>query len=438
VIESSGGTRSIRLKGRRATAVRVERFGVTVTEGPDSGHSVVLSSTSIRVGTDPSGDLVLTDATCSRRHALLTLTPDGVRLEDLGSRNGTFVNGVRIEAALLEPGAVILVGASVLKLTRGPGEYVVVPDEAVAFGGLYARSEPMRDVFALIRQLARTDLPVALTGETGTGKELVARALHQFGPRAARPFVVLDCGSIVPELLHSQIFGHEKGAFTGADRQTPGVFEAAAGGTVFLDEVGEIDLAVQPNLLRALEIKEVIRLGSQKPVPVDFRVLSATNRDLRTRAQEGSFRQDLYYRLSCVTIRLPSLRERTEDIPLLVDHFLAECAARHETPAPKISPGALDLLMSHSWPGNVRELRNVVESTWALAEAGMILEEQVRRALPPAPPPQANPLEAAEKTALEAVLAETAGNYREAARRLGISLSTMYEKLRRHGLKSKK
>jgi DNA-binding NtrC family response regulator len=446
VIESNGGTRKVTVAGDPALELVVDRFSLTVEEGPDRGRSVLLSSTSVRIGTADGNDLVLSDPTVSRRHALFIITASGIIVEDAESRNGTLVDGTRIRSAFVTATSIIQVGATILKIAPTASHYLVVPDPEESFEGMKARSTAMRETFSLIRQLAKTDLPVSITGETGTGKELVARALHRAGPRREKNFLVLDCGSILPELLRSELFGYEKGAFTGADKSTKGILEEAEGGTVFLDEVGEIDISVQPNLLRALETREAVRLGSRKPVPVDFRIVSATNRDLRKRCQEGAFREDLYYRLSCVTIQLPSLRERVEDIPLLATHFLAECAQRNQTANPGFSPGAMTVLEGYSWPGNLRELKNVVEAGWVFAGGKPLLEQHVRSALGPklepdilpvvpAPEPALGSLEQAERHTIEAALLASNWNRKAAAQALGISRQTMFTKIRQYGLK---
>ncbi len=450
LLDSEAGTRRVEIRGRKGTELSVSGFYVTVVEGPDRGLTVPLSSTSLRIGTHASNDLVLTDRAASRRHALLTTTPSGPSLQDLGSTNGTLVNGVRIQTAFVPDGGRIQIGDDVLTLTVLPSKFVVLPSAEPSFEGLLGRSEAMREVFTLVEQLSQTDLPVAITGETGCGKELVARALHSAGHRKAKAFLVLDCGAVVPDLLRSEIFGHERGAFTGADQARKGILEQAAGGTVFLDEIGEMGLAVQPHLLRALETREVCRIGSQSRVPVDFRIVSATNKDLAGLAAAGTFREDLYYRLSCVTIRLPPLRERQEDIPLLARHFLERCAARLAFAPPALSDDALAALAALPWPGNVRQLRNAMEALCVTRKGGAIRAEDVARAVPRAPavaapaaapsappaaaPPAAESLEHAERRVIEAALQATGGNRKAAAKNLGISPTTLLAKIRRYGL----
>jgi DNA-binding NtrC family response regulator len=433
--ESAGGTRPIRVKDRAGTEVTVPRVTVTVESGPDRDSRAVLGSTSLRIGTAPENELVLGDDAVSRRHAILTLTPEGILVEDQASRNGVWIGGTRIRSAFVPEGGRFQVGRTTIRVGRSDRRFRVVSGDA-SLGEMLGESAAMRSIFALATQLARTDLPVLITGETGTGKELLARALHDSGPRHDRPFLVLDCGAIVPDLLRSEIFGHEKGAFTGADRTTRGILEEAEGGTVHLDEVGEIDASVQPQLLRALETRQICRLGSRRPIPVDVRVVAATNRDLRKMCRDGGFRSDLYYRLACVTIRLPPLRERAEDVKLLARGFLRQCAARHGLAEPEITAEAMELLERHPWPGNVRELRNVVEAACVLSGGSAIDAKDLAPHLErdAAVDAAGGPLERAEREAIARALAETGWNRRAAARRLGVSHTTLYEKIRRHAL----
>lgn len=440
LIESSAGTRSLILKGRRVCETAVASLSVRVTEGPDSGISASLASTSLRVGTAPDNDLVLTDTAVSRRHVVLVRATDGVQVEDCGSKNGTWHEGVKLGTATVPDGATLRVGSTLLRVRCTSEKFVVVPEDNPSFHGLVSRSPRMLEIFALVRQLAKVEVPVNVTGETGTGKELIARALHDAGPRRKGPYQVLDCGSILPELLRAEMFGHERGAFTGADAQRKGVFEMSSGGTVLLDEVGEIDLAVQPNLLRVLDGREIQRLGSTHRIPIDCRIVSATNRDLSQMVQQGRFRQDLLYRLSGVTLRLPPLRERTEDIPLLVDHFLASASKRQGIATQRMSQAAMALLKQHAWPGNVRELRHVIDVSAALTAGSTIEERQVRESFLPAPsspqPTAHGPsLMAAEKAAILQALETTDWNRLKASRMLGIARSTLYLKMQELGIK---
>jgi transcriptional regulator with GAF, ATPase, and Fis domain len=308
----------------------------------------------------------------------------------------------------------------------------------------------MRELFARLERIAASDATVLVTGETGTGKELVAEAIHERSPRAAGPFVVLDCGAIPPNLVESELFGHERGAFTGALGAHAGAFERAHGGTVFLDELGELPLELQPKLLRVLERREIRRLGGSKPIEVDLRVVAATNRDLAVEVNRGRFREDLYYRLAVVQVVVPPLRERREDIPLLVEHFLAALPGGERT---RLAPETIDLLRRHDWPGNVRELRNVLERAVLFADAappppGPGLAP--RAPAPPAPPAFAPdalnvaidptvPFKQAKQALVEeferryvtALLERHGGNISAAAREAGIDRMSIHKMLHR-------
>jgi len=310
---------------------------------------------------------------------------------------------------------------------------------------LIGHSPAMRRLVRTIESLRNNESHVLIHGESGTGKELVARALHAASRRRDGPFVPVDCGALPESVIESELFGHEKGAFTGAVG-APGLFRMAQGGTLFLDEIGEIPLAVQAKLLRALQYKEVRAVGASAPVSVDIRVVTATHRDLAAMVEAGRFRMDLYYRLHVVRLEIPPLRERIEDVPLLVQHFLAKHARRGEPIT--IDEDALERLMSHDWPGNVRELENVIESALALARGSRLRASDLPigrsrgAARPPVrsaePPPADLPLslDAYERSALERALREAGGNATVAARRLGIGRSTFYRKLGKHGLRA--
>ena len=330
-----------------------------------SGKKHRFDATHVRIGAGPGNDLVLDRPTVSSVHAEITGTTRGFKVKDLGSTNGTTVNGVRLIEGFVEDGAQLTIGDVALLLKVSKDTVSQPLSMASELHGAIGASAAMRAVFSRVERVAKTDATVLINGETGTGKEVIAWSIYEGSKRKDRPFVVLDCASIVRTLIESEIFGHEKGAFTGADRRRIGAFERAHGGTLFLDELGELELDMQPKLLRALERKEIQRLGGDKTIPVDVRIIAATNRDLRTMVARGEFREDLYYRLAVVSLELPPLRDRKEDIPLLVDHFLKDLKSdRAALPA-----FALERFIEHPWPGNCRELKNAVERAVVLGEA---------------------------------------------------------------------
>jgi DNA-binding NtrC family response regulator len=360
--------------GKRAVAVEVRGFEVEVVAGPDAGKRAQATRRSFEVGTHPSSDLQLSDEHVSRRHLRIDIEARDCVVRDLGSTNGTRVGGVRVRVAPLEDGAILECGQTRLKFSYVAAPFRLELAERDDFEGVLGRSVAMRELFALLDRVAPTDAPVLIQGETGTGKERVARAVHRRSRRATRPFAVFDCAAVPPTLIEAELFGHEKGAFTGATERRAGVFERADGGTVFLDELGELAVELQPKLLRVLESNEVFRVGASKPTPIDARIVAATNRDLGARIDEGQFREDLYYRLAVVTVRVPPLRERREDIALLASHFAREhLFAGEKATAP--APGweaIFDFMTGYDWPGNVRELRNVVERAVIMSDPKLL------------------------------------------------------------------
>lgn len=326
----------------------------------------------VTIGSDDQADLVLDDPTVSRLHCRLLHDGDGYRVSDLDSTNGTFINGVRIAEAFLEPGSVIACGNTRIRFEPVDEEVDLDAGERTEFGKLVGRSRQMREVFDLIENVAPTAASVVVEGETGTGKELVAQTLHEHSTRADEPFVVFDCGAVPENLVESELFGHEKGSFTGAKMSREGLFEVADGGTIFLDELGELNLDLQPKLLRVLEQGTIRRVGGNQPISVDVRVIAATNTDLADAVERGDFREDLFYRLSVVRLELPPLRDRPDDVPLLVEHFLAN-RDFNRTPegnrrVDAIHPDALDALQEYDWPGNVRELVNALQRACSFAD----------------------------------------------------------------------
>src|SRR5437868_487346 len=276
----------------------------------------------IRIGSMEDNDIVLHDDTVSRYHCKIVQDDTGYALVDNRSTNGTFINKVRIREAFLKPGAILSAGQSQLRFNAKEEEVQIVPSRSDRCAGLIGGNARMREIYSIIEKIAPTATTVVIDGETGTGKEVVAQAIHSLSPRSRNDLVVFDCGAVPPNLIESELFGHEKGSFTGAVMTRQGLFEQADGGTLFLDELGELPLDLQPKLLRALEQREVRRVGSAKAAKVDVRIIAATNRNLEDEVRAGRFRQDLFYRLSVVRLHLPALRDRFDDIPLLIQHFL--------------------------------------------------------------------------------------------------------------------
>jgi DNA-binding NtrC family response regulator len=367
----------------QATGVRVRRCRVEVVAGPDAGLKRDIEAPVIRIGARRGNDVQLTDSQVSGIHCEIRLDERGYRLRDLDSTNGTFVTGLRINDVYVPPGVVLSMGTTRLRFQPLGESVEVALSPRQSFAGLIGRSVQMREMFARLEKLAQSDATVLISGETGVGKELVAESLHEYSPRSSGPFVVLDCGSIPQNLIESELFGHERGSFTGAVSAYAGAFERAHRGTMFLDEIGELPLAMQPKLLRALERKEVRRIGGSRTIQVDIRVVAATNRDLGVEVNRGRFREDLYYRLAVARVHVPPLRERREDIEPLIEHFLS---ITPNADGARLSPETVELMKKHDWPGNVRELRNVIERALLLSEPpmGAVTDGGLR-----APPPTA-------------------------------------------------
>ncbi|MBK6846455.1 MAG: sigma 54-dependent Fis family transcriptional regulator [Proteobacteria bacterium] len=337
--------------------MHLRQYKLVVLNGQQRGREVVVTHDALRIGKAPENGLVLGDDAISRQHCEIIWDRRGYLLRDLQSTNGTRLNGAEVREAYLTSGAVVGIGAIDLRFRLAEHRIEILPSEHERLGEMVGRSLAMREIFGLIEQIAPTDATVLISGETGTGKDMVARTLHQLSRRAAGPFVIVDCGAVSGTLIESELFGHEKGSFTGATAARQGAFERADGGTVFLDELGELSLDLQPKLLRVLEQREFRRVGGNRPIHVDIRVLAATRKNLRAEVEQGAFREDLFFRLSVVPLYVPALRERKQDIPLLVAEFERQFGAG----AGAVPPEALEMMVQHEWPGNVRELRNVFE-----------------------------------------------------------------------------
>jgi two-component system, NtrC family, response regulator HydG len=333
-------------------------YVLTVIEGPDQGRTFTLGSAEpsrVLLGQSPACDARLTDRQVSRRHAALEPVGQRLRLTDLGSSNGTFVDGIGIVEVYLRGGEIVRMGGTALRVDRGAPTPAPATSSASGFGRVIGASPVMRRLYPLCERIAASTLPVVIEGETGTGKELLAEALHETGPRAQGPYVVFDCTAVPANLVESELFGHERGAFTGAVASRKGVFELAHGGTLLIDEIGDLEIALQAKLLRALERSEIRRVGSAQPLRVDARVIAATRRDLDHEVQAGRFRDDLFHRLAIARVELPPLRRRHGDIALLAAHFWREMGAREP-----LDTELLKRFEDYAWPGNVRELRNTL------------------------------------------------------------------------------
>ena len=323
----------------------------------------------IYFGSSPECEMTLTDKTVSRRHLLAAWEGEQVVLRDQGSTNGTFIQGSRFKEITIGFGAEFKLGRTVIKYL--PEEEIVDPEpiEQNAFGHLIGGDTKMRQLFKLMQDVAATDATVLIEGETGTGKELIAEEIHNHSHRKDGPFIVFDCGSVPRELIESALFGHVKGSFTGAIGDRKGAFADAHGGTIFLDEIGEMALDLQPSLLRVLDKKAVRKVGSNTYEKIDVRVVAATNRDLRAEVAKKAFREDLYYRLAVIRLSVPPMRERGSDIPLLIEWFIEKFSPKGTM---KVSPEDMNRLRRHSWPGNVRELRNTIERACLLGRGEYI------------------------------------------------------------------
>jgi transcriptional regulator with PAS, ATPase and Fis domain len=354
-------------------SMRVRAVTLHVTKGPDAGRVARVDQPTFTIGVGDAVDLRLTDPGISREHLRLMLGPGGVRLRDEGSKNGTYMGSARIHELTLTGDAAVTIGGTTVAIAIAAEMTDLPISSSERFGDAIGTSPIMRHLFASLEKAAASELTILLEGESGVGKDLLARAIHAKSPRAQGPFVVTDCGAIPENLIESELFGHERGSFTGADHARRGVFEEASGGTLFLDEIGELPLEMQPKLLRALEAREVRPVGASSPRPIDVRVIAATNRRLAEASRTGEFRSDLFYRLAVVRTTIPPLRERSEDILPIARALLH--ALKPER-AGELPADFASMLAAYSWPGNVRELRNVIERHAALGQEGDALFAQ--------------------------------------------------------------
>jgi len=430
------------------TVVRYAKARVSVTRGPNAGSYVESAGTPVRIGTSPENDLVLSDDTVSRRHAELQPTPLGMRVRDVESTNGIVLGGIRIKDGFVTGDFQIALGETWIAV-QWLGE--TVDREQVQtdrFGDVLGRAPRMRELFADLERIAPSEVSLLIEGETGTGKDLIAESVHSQSQRASGPFVVFDCGAVAPTMVESELFGHERGSFTGAHTTHIGVFEQANGGTLFIDEIGELPLDLQPKLLRALEKREIRRIGGRQTIQVDVRILAATNKNLRAEIQGGRFRQDLYFRLATTHVSTPPLRDRMEDLELLVEYFLGL-----ERPPRRLSdvPAHVwEMFRAHRWPGNVRELRNAVQRLTVTPDRPLHHEPAPVSAGGTSAPSTSGwlrdgsvvPLRIARREAgddferayLEFVLERSGGNVTRGAALAEVSRQMMQKLMRKHGM----
>jgi two-component system, NtrC family, response regulator GlrR len=409
--------------------------GTTAARTFDVGSGVARCS----IGSHASNDVVIDDPTVSRFHCEIHVDGSRAFVRDLESRNGTVVDGVLTRDAFLRAGSIINVGRASLRFQPRDQSSPILVSEKKALGDLVGHSLAMRSCFAILERAAETDVTILLEGETGTGKSRAARAVHMLSSRAKRPFLTLDCAALPPNLLESELFGHKKGAFTGAIDDRAGIFEDANGGTVFLDEIGEIPLELQPKLLKALEDREIRRVGTTGYKPIDVRVIAATNRDLRMEVNAGRFRADLYYRLAVVRVLIPSLRQRPEDIRPIAEQLLDRLAAPAEVRAALKTPEFMARLTQAAWPGNVRELRNHLERCLVFRDALPPTESgdaggatMVVSADEPYAEARRKALEVFERSYVKALLELHGGNVTRAAEAADVDRAYLYKLLRRH------
>jgi len=409
-----------------------------------TGAATVFGKEAVVIGSSDGCDLCLQDESVSRRHARIDTRAKALRIVDLGSTNGTFVDHLQVREAMLPERARIRLGACVLDFEILPDIVRMQLSPRERFGPLHGHSPAMRALYALLEKASSSDAAVLIEGESGTGKELIAESVHQSSPRSGGPFIVVDCGALPANLIESELFGHEKGAFTGATTSRAGAFEEADGGTLFLDEIGELDKSLQPRLLRALDRKRVKRVGSSSYRDVDVRVIAATNRDLDQMVTTGEFREDLFYRLAVLRVYSPPLRDRIGDIEMLARHFLADWHHRNPGRPPfELTPKAIEAMERRPWHGNVRQLRNFVDraATLASVDPEQLVTEAPQSALQgidlesPYPVARTKWIDAFEREYVQHALDAAQGNVARAARERGIDRAHLFRLIKRHDLK---
>ncbi len=435
-----------------ANIIRIRKTKLLIISGPLQGKEFMINREIFTIGSGKQNDLTLSDSTISKRHCEIAVDEDGgYRIRDLDSTNGTFVQGVRVSTAFLHPGAEFQIGKTHIIFCPLQESREIPLSSRESFGGMLGRSIAMRRIFHLAETYAPTDATVMITGETGTGKEILAEEIHKHSRRCTKPYIVIDCAAMAKDLIESELFGHVKGAFTGANADRQGAFETADGGTVFLDEIGDLSPELQPKLLRVLEKREIRRVGDNRIRKINVRIICATNRRLDEEVNAGRFREDLYYRLSVVQIEIPPLRRRKEDIPMLAKRFLIDLHGPDAMKEVLHFDETMEVLKGHDWPGNVRELRNLIEVAFyassrpvdlsAFLGLGRFLPATQRDEKPsfqadrPFKDAKNDLIEDFERGYLQDLLNRNTGNISKSAREAGIERAYLQRLIRKYDLK---
>lgn len=410
--------------------IATERLNLTVTPPDKNTFTADVTQSEAVIGSMDTCDIIVTDPFVSRKHCRIAHRQGQVILLDLESTNGTYVENIRVNQVNIPPQGSFQIGKTHINYKLERDAEIIKPSVQTCLGQILGRSKAMREIFSLIERVAPSDATMLITGESGTGKELVARQIHQMSHRSSKPFISINCGALPASIIESQLFGHERGAFTGAVERSVGLFEQAHGGTLFLDEIGEMPLELQTRLLQVIENRMVRRLGGKQEVEVDFRLIAATNNDLQRLVSEQRFRQDLFYRLYVVPIKLTPLRDREGDVEFLANHFVDELAPRHSNIG--LSANAINKLSTHNWPGNVRELKNVIQRTIILSDSQTIEADSLSFAPLSTETMSELNLEVKEKEAIITALKENKGNQTKTAKHLGIARTTLATKISKY------
>ena len=448
------GTKVIKV-GEQPTTLILSKCKLVVLDGDNKAKELTVDRGTISIGSHENADLRLVDETVSRQHAEIIKNRDGYLLKDLGSTNGTFVDSLRVKEIYLKSGSIIRAGKTKIKFMPQDEKIEIFPSKKESYAGIIGKSLELRKIYAILEKVAPTNVTTLITGETGTGKEMVAKALHANSKRHSKPFVVFDCSAVQENLIESELFGHERGSFTGATSTRQGAFEMANGGSIFLDELGELSIDMQPKLLRALEQGEVKRVGADSPRKVDVRVIAATNRHLKEEVKKGNFREDLYYRVSVVQLHLPPLRKRMDDMIMLVDHFIevnSRAGSERNHNIKGIDEEAMQILRDYHWPGNVRELKNCLDRAMSLCEEDIISPDDLPEYIEEKSLVSSSPgirgdlpfkeakeewVERFEKSYLVDLLKSNNLNISKAAKQAGIDRKSVQRLLKKYGLNVK-